>query len=172
MMSDTSTVAQAGPDQSRPVDDLAISPSLLTAIRRNEWTMLLLSVVVLSASLAFECSPDGHVRLPATTVELPGVCVWKRTTGMDCPGCGLTRSFVSMAHGDLTAAVHYHPFGVVLFLLVATQIPYRAMRIRRLARGRQPRTHPLLAGGLWFVAAGLFGQWLLKILGIISYGGP
>ena len=46
---------------------------------------------------------------------LPSVCTFHLTTGLPCPGCGLTRSVVSCAHGQWAAAFHYHPLGPIIF---------------------------------------------------------
>lgn len=48
----------------------------------------------------------------------PVLCPVRRATGRPCPGCGLTRALVHLAHGDLRAAVRYHPMGPVLGLLL------------------------------------------------------
>jgi len=139
----------------------------LAAVRRNEWTFFWLAATALAASLVLECGEDGRLRLPLVGAELPAVCWWRRCLGIDCPGCGLSRCFVSLAHGDVSAAVRYHPFGVVLFAVVAVQLPYRAMRLRRLAEGRDPWTHPLVSSLVWLLAAGVVGQWLLRIAGLL-----
>ena len=38
---------------------------------------------------------------------------------------------------------------------------------RRLAQGRDPWDHPSLDAVLWIVAAGLLGQWILRLCGVI-----
>ena len=45
------------------------------------------------------------------------LCYFKRWTDLPCPGCGLTRCFVCIAHGRFADAVHYHPFGPLVFLI-------------------------------------------------------
>lgn len=45
------------------------------------------------------------------------VCAVHRMTGLPCPGCGLTRAFISLAHGDLVTALGSNPFSVLLFPL-------------------------------------------------------
>ena len=47
------------------------------------------------------------------------VCPFRRLVGLDCPFCGLTRSFVALAHGDAGAAFRFHPAGPVLFAALA-----------------------------------------------------
>jgi accessory gene regulator protein AgrB len=44
------------------------------------------------------------------------ICVFKNLTNLPCPGCGLTRSFVYLAHGDITDSIRMNPFGIILFL--------------------------------------------------------
>jgi hypothetical protein len=160
-------------DDSAVIDAQLVRPStaeaagLASARRRNEWSTFWFAVAILAASFLLECGSDGRIRIPWVEVALPGVCWSKRCLGLDCPGCGMTRCFVSLAHGDVAAAAKYHPFGIVLFVLVAVQIPYRLLKLRRLAQGRDPWDHPLLDAVLWVVAAGLLGQWILRLCGVI-----
>ena len=39
-------------------------------------------------------------------------CIVKLTTGLDCPGCGGTRAFYYLLHGDLAEAARYHAMAV------------------------------------------------------------
>jgi hypothetical protein len=50
------------------------------------------------------------------------VCPVRHWTGIPCPTCGMTRSFIAIAKGDLTEAVTQHLFGPILFavFLLAT----------------------------------------------------
>lgn len=41
----------------------------------------------------------------------PSLCPFKVTTGLPCPGCGLTRSAVALLHGDPMTSLYYHPLG-------------------------------------------------------------
>ena len=44
----------------------------------------------------------------------PGLCIFRRVTGIPCPSCGMTRSFISLFSGDIASAFFMHP----LFWLV------------------------------------------------------
>jgi len=69
-------------------------------------------------------------------VEIPVVCTFRRLTGIGCPGCGLTRSFAFMGHLQLVDAFRVNLLGPLLYLGVAAQVPWRAVRLLR-ARARR-----------------------------------
>ncbi len=49
-------------------------------------------------------------------------CFFKAHFGIDCPGCGLQRAFISLLKGNLSESLHYHaaliPFMLTIFLLI------------------------------------------------------
>jgi hypothetical protein len=55
---------------------------------------------------------------PATTSFFP-VCPFHALTGLNCPGCGLTRGFHALFQGDILTALHFNallPVYLLLFL--------------------------------------------------------
>lgn len=42
-------------------------------------------------------------------------CRFHELTGLDCPTCGISRSFYAFSHFNLANALNYHLFGPVLF---------------------------------------------------------
>ena len=66
--------------------------------------------------------------------DVPVLCTFRRLTGLPCPGCGLTRSFVLLAHGEVYDAFRLNFLGPPLFVLVAAQVPVRAWSLFRRAR--------------------------------------
>ena len=63
--------------------------------------------------------PAGdRLALPDGT-PLPELCLVHAALAIDCPMCGMTRSFVALAHGDLAAALRFHPAGPLLFAAMA-----------------------------------------------------
>jgi len=86
-----------------------------------------LALLVITASILFRI--DGESVSLQNRVHLPELCLIKATTGIDCPSCGMTRSFLATARADFQSAFTYNPVGVPLFMLVLLQIPFRTMRL-------------------------------------------
>ena len=68
-----------------------------------------LASAVVALSFALPLPANG------TIAGLPSVCPFFNTTGLPCPGCGLTRSFVCLGHGHLSESFQWHPLGPLLF---------------------------------------------------------
>ena len=67
--------------------------------------------------------------VPADRVQSgPVICPFRALTGLPCPGCGLTRSFVFAMHGDPAAAVGAHLMGPLLVALCALWLVVPAAR--------------------------------------------
>jgi hypothetical protein len=74
-----------------------------------------LPLAILAGVYALSCllpmpGVDGRI------LHLPSICPFNALTGLPCPGCGLTRAFVCIAHGHLLEAVHWHPLAPVVFM--------------------------------------------------------
>lgn len=132
--------------------------------RQLHWTLLLLCSGVLAAALLLRVEYGTLVSIPLLGVTLPELCYWRTALGMDCPGCGLTRCFVSLAHGDPVSAWRYNPVGILMFAGVAFQLPYRALQLRRLRLGRPELESTLLPWALVGLCLLLVAQWLLRVL--------
>lgn len=75
-------------------------------------TLLVGAGFPLLASVALAWIPALHQRFLAA----PPVCWSRLLLHRDCAGCGLTRSFVAIAGGELSAGVQWNPLGPVLYL--------------------------------------------------------
>lgn len=108
--------------------------------RRYHRVTLAMSAGALLFALALVPKPetDGiHTELMG--LRMPTLCLYRATSGMDCPACGLTRSFMYLVRGDVTHAVRCNPLGPLFFLIVVLQIPYRLVV---LGAGRRPPDIP------------------------------
>jgi hypothetical protein len=82
-------------------------------------------------------------------------CPFHATTGVPCPGCGMTRACAALARGDLATAWHHHPFSFALVALAAA-VAFLPAKVRSGWRAIHPRVRTgILAGtivlilGLW-----------------------
>ncbi len=97
---------------------------------------------------AFVLSPD-HIE------DGPVICPFRRLTGLPCPGCGLTRSWVYLAHGWWRESFLSHPFGA---LAVAVVLALAVAVVVARARGVAPPDIDRIAKHP--VAIGLFATWM------------
>ena len=50
--------------------------------------------------------------------EITVPCFFEYLTNIPCPGCGLTRSFISILNLDLISAIKYNILGIPLFIAI------------------------------------------------------
>ncbi len=78
-------------------------------------------------------------------------CPIRFLTGISCPGCGMTRAWISFLHGDLLSAFDYHP---LFFTMVPTGIVF-------LLRGKIPKRW--VSRCAWLLIALFFAVYLYRM---------
>jgi hypothetical protein len=148
-----------------PPRQQAATPNVYRGDVHLHWVLLVLSAAIIVLSLVLQVRDDDRVVIPLLEITLPGVCSYKQLLGIDCPGCGLTRCFISLAHFDVARAWHYNPAGIYLFLVVLFQVPYRWYQLRRLRRGQSEHSMGwYAAASLGLLIVLLIVQWIARIL--------
>lgn len=151
----------------RPAADCPAPPAASVTVRGDRtlhWVLLGLSLGVLLLAAMLRTSRETQVVLPMVGWSLPELCFARRWFGLDCPGCGMTRSFIAIMHGDLVRAWQFNPAGLIVFGVVAFQVPYRALQLERLRRGF-PDLNPVWLNWSWaVVGAALLIQWVARFL--------
>lgn len=126
---------------------------------------LLGSLSILSLAAIMSVGPTRRVYLPGLSVPVPETCMLHARFGLDCPGCGLTRSFIHFAHGRLLEGMRLNPAGIAIFLFVAAQVP---AAIVRFAWGRSSGFAILWSRGneiaLIVLPTLTFIQWIVRLL--------
>lgn len=122
--------------------------------------MLVIASIVIAASFLLRVESAEEVKL--SEFALPPLCLSRAWFGVTCPGCGLTRSFVYLAHGEWSASWHAHRIGWILAVLVVLQIPYR---IHGLCHPGKPLlSRPVRSVISYFLIALLIGNWLVGLM--------
>ena len=129
------------------------------------WLILLSAIVVLSLSFLMKLVGTDQVYLPGLIFPLPESCSSRFWFGIDCPACGLTRAFISISQGRLSAAWSFNPASYLVYLFVAVQIPWQSYQIWRMYRGRPS------VDELWLyylpiaTTVALITQWIVRVTG-------
>jgi len=141
-----------------------------TAGRTEHLWLFALAAGAVIASFVVQSAPEGALRLPlpflAEELHLPEVCTSRRILRVSCPGCGLTHSFVAVAHGEWKHAFHCNPMGPILFIICLVQLPYRLMEYYGVGRSVAwwSAVKDRLDLVTWFIVFGLVGQWLVRMI--------
>jgi hypothetical protein len=86
--------------------------------------LLICSTLLVGILLISPVRPD-EAGLRIFHIELPPICSFQALFDLPCPGCGLTRSLVAAAHGDLAGSWAWHRLGAVTLLYILLQALFR-----------------------------------------------
>lgn len=142
------------------------SPFARPAPRDAYWRhgiILAIATLVLLVAASLSVRGEHEVRIPLLGFSLPELCYWRMMFELPCPGCGLTRCFISLAHGEVARAWQFQPVGCLIFAGVVLQFPYRGWQILRLRRGVPDRAPPWIIVAAWLVVPALFLQWIWRV---------
>ena len=127
------------------------------AARRGTAPAFVAAVGALAAAAALE---------PASIESGPVLCPFRLLTGLPCPGCGLTRSWVYLVHGQWSDGLAANPFGALALVAVVAFVTAVAVAAIRRAPlpdvGRVLTSRALVAVGVVWIGYGV-GRlgWLL-----------
>jgi hypothetical protein len=131
-------------------------------LRERHWATLAAALAIIAASFLLRLHNSERIAIKWLNVDLPPLCGSRAIFDIACPGCGLTRSFVSLAAGDVHASLQFHRLGWLLAAAVVGQIPYRIFVLRELRFGIVQRVWPIWFGGT--LTAALIVNWLVNTL--------
>jgi hypothetical protein len=125
-----------------------------TRIARQGW------IILLGVPALFLCAYI-IAAFPAIT-NLP-LCAVKSFVGIDCPGCGLTRSIAFLTHGEIRKSIDLHPMGIVVALILIYLFA-RTLTVFIIGKEIRPFTSQKARDTLLMIfLAALLGQWLVKL---------
>jgi hypothetical protein len=146
------------PDRSKRRSDLA--PYLI---------ILILCSAILGGALILKPSTSEAPHLQVGRIILPNVCIFLRTTGLPCPGCGLTRSIVAAAHGNMALSFSYHRLGLLILLYVILQFMFNLLYLV-IPKWRTPlfRSVRVLHKSIILLAVLFLLNWIITLFLILS----
>lgn len=108
-------------------------------------------VVVLAAFVLYQHGPCA--------VWFPG-CLFHRWTGLECPGCGMTRATYAALHGRFGEALRFNPLGMIAVPALGV---WMGIQLPAWLRGEEPAFR-CRAGrrGAWWLVGIVLGYWVLR----------
>ncbi|HYU20881.1 MAG TPA: DUF2752 domain-containing protein [Chloroflexota bacterium] len=111
---------------------------------------------------------------PAWVQAGPVLSPFRLSTGLPDPSCGLTRSVVALAHGDLAGSLFFHPLGpavavALVALLLVDFNPWRAVLSKAHPQAARFRSATALLESLvrgpflWGALAAFLLVWLVRL---------
>jgi hypothetical protein len=122
--------------------------------------ILSICIATIAACYAFTLNDIG---VHFFGIKWPLHCFLKHTFGISCAFCGMTRSFTSLAHGQLNQAINFHPLGPVLFTFIALQIPYRIWALIKFPKRISPILRKLNKYALALTIIAILINWLYHL---------
>lgn len=83
-------------------------------------------------------------------------CVWRRLFHIPCPGCGMTRAWRALLHGDVAGAFRWHFMFPVMPLMGAYFLYHERLTASR--------WRPVIHAVLWLVLVGFAVQWICRLV--------
>ena len=133
------------------------------------WWLLGICATVILLSFLMRSPGEKAVYVPVLNRPLPEICFSRRVLNVDCPGCGMTRCFINLSHGDFARAWDFNPAGVLLYGLIAFQIPFQSLQLWQIYHGRRTLRVPHWEIVFYLLAAVMIARWATKLVSYYFY---
>lgn len=126
-------------------------------------TFFVMALIVIAMSFAMTVTGTRFVYFPGALLPVPESCTTRLFFGIDCPGCGMTRAFISISHGQFAQAWNFNPASFIAYFFVAVQLPWQLLQMHRIWQGRSA------IESIWIyvlpiaMAAAMVIQWLIRL---------
>lgn len=123
----------------------------MTLSKRNSALALMALIGIFTLSILVNVETLSRIPL----------CFFKHLTELDCPGCGLTRSFISLSHGHFLEAIRFNALGPLIYLYLLIYLIGHLFNLI-LPQGFSFSWHLSKFAKYSFLLL-FFGQWLFKL---------
>lgn len=116
------------------------------------------SVIAVSIILGIAVLAVAYYYFDPVEVRWMPRCLWKVTTGTDCPGCGSQRMVHSLMHGDFVGAWRANAYAICMLPVIGF------MLWLELFRERYPRLYCRVHSPwiIWALVASIFLWWIIR----------
>ena len=125
---------------------MSAAPPKLSRAKNSLAGLLLTALTLALVTVVFFFNPATHHFYP--------VCQFHRLTGLNCPGCGMTRALFALLHGNFSTALRDNALFIAgIFLLGVRGVWFAVKKLRGQRRGEFFRVNwlwPLLLVALGF----------------------
>ncbi|HEY3319304.1 MAG TPA: DUF2752 domain-containing protein [Planctomycetota bacterium] len=94
-------------------------------------TYLWITIVLLAGPFLLSVRPGAEHSLGFFGLQLPPLCASKYLFHTECPGCGLTRAFVLLTHGQFRESLRCHRAGILVYAFFLYQLFFRVALLRK-----------------------------------------
>ena len=133
--------------------------------KRNHIYIILLCASIIPISFCIPNQEDMAIYLSGIKLQrLPNVCLFKKISGIECPSCGLTRSFISISNLKIKKAWYFHRVGILIYAFVVLQIPYRIYMIWNEEAFESNISKKIIKGYLYVIGVALIINWFFNLI--------
>lgn len=116
-------------------DDLKIEYTILSGTLKQKplkaWIDFFLLSAILLLSMLIPPSYEGSLE----------ICLFKNTFGIPCAGCGMTRAFLFLGHGNIYEAIKLNPNSLLSFSIIILLWFNKAVQILKKKEAKIYLTH-------------------------------
>lgn len=128
------------------------------------WVMMVAGLGAVAAAIVFEPGTDGWTYVFDT--RFGGPCGFKDATGLPCPSCGMTRSWIWLVRGHVWDAFVYNAAGALLLIGLAVMGVIGTIRVVTRNPDRiKISVHALSATVVAWMLVPYLGGWIIRLLG-------
>ncbi len=130
-------------------------------MRKN--THLILALIFVAITIVPYFFTIDDIGVKCFGFRWPLYCTLHSLTGQECPMCGMTRSFSSIAHLEFKSALRYHRIGPLLYCFFIFAGIYHILALLRSPKPLPKKVTKTYKNFLVIIIALLIFNWILEL---------
>lgn len=100
--------------------------------KKTHLTYVILFAMLILLPFLFSFQKGEVNKVTFFKFKIPSPCITKNVFKRDCPGCGLTRSFVKIAQGEFREAFRFNRISILLYIFFISAMAFHAYCLYKL----------------------------------------